>query len=778
MKKGHIILLVILFVFLTNGAAGEVGDLADYCDEQCDEGCYAACGMEPDPAECVTVRDDPNTPEDESYVSPGCDALIAYQECLSKCDAALEDCWNECMSKGETTPEMALTVSTDKNAYSPGETITVEGSIKDAKGNAIPGVSLVIEIEGTGISTIAGTMQDVTYYSGRLDLPSDISQGTYTVKVTASKTGYPDVSRTTSFTVGSPTISLCPSTVPGGDVERTIEIKGTGFGANEQILDIVLRTGKVAGAGGMVVASEISADADGSFRVICDIPIIAPNIVGQKHIIDATGTLHTANAEFTVGLSINEIRKIYYEWGEKPYTWPDGSTDKHALFHHCSWGGLAANLRQSMQLPPDEAQEASHFGCIACQWKTLYFFMQQAKNGNLGGWEFMPLYGWSPFPSEIGGHHAVVLYPAHAKWQTDGWVFDPHPTGEPKGSVKHITHWDDWRFRLKFDDGEFVVSDFGGKMDGGSFVRDYTKGCNFSKAYKYPYDKNPKAYVYDHWMTPEETDIYRVKYEIMHQKVELTGYALRCPVNFLVVNSAGERLGRIENGEWVFEFKPEKLDTWPGEDNSPVWYIELPKGDVYTILITGTGSGNLEVFALPEGSLVVFKYPPVEVSAGDKFSMKLDADDPGTPLDTPKGQVSPTEIPIEEFIAVVEPIEGNNPPTASFSIMPENPTQDDTIVGVSTSSDSDGDVLTYSWYFDGEYDENIGNLPEWTWPNPQAGEHTIKLVVEDGKGGSDECSMKIKVEEISTDTPGFEIALLIGAIVVALIVIKRRKHNL
>ena len=58
---------------------------------------------------------------------------------------------------------------------------------------------------------------------------------------------------------------------------------------------------------------------------------------------------------------------------------------------------------------------------------------------------------------------------------------------------------------------------------------------------------------------------------------------------------------------------------------------------------------NIEVFALPEGSMVVFKYPPVEVSAGDKFSMKLDADDPGTPLDTPSGPVSPTEIPIKSI---------------------------------------------------------------------------------------------------------------------------------
>jgi hypothetical protein len=34
------------------------------------------------------------------------------------------------------------------------------------------------------------------------------------------------------------------------------------------------------------------------------------------------------------------------------------------------------------------------------------------------------------------------------------------------------------------------------------------------------------------------------------------------------------------------------------------------------------------------------------------------------------------------------------------------------------------------------------------------------------------------LKKSSTENPGFEIALLIGAIVVALIIIKRRKHNI
>ena len=87
----------------------------------------------------------------------------------------------------------------------------------------------------------------------------------------------------------------------------------------------------------------------------------------------------------------------------------------------------------------------------------------------------------------------------------------------------------------------------------------------------------------------------------------------------------------------------------------------------------------------------------------------------------------------------------NRPPTASFAVMPQVPQAGDTIVVVSTSSDPDGDVLTGSWYLDGDHLPELDNLFDWEWADAEAGEHAVTLEVDDGKGGSDRYSMTVPV---------------------------------
>lgn len=81
----------------------------------------------------------------------------------------------------------------------------------------------------------------------------------------------------------------------------------------------------------------------------------------------------------------------------------------------------------------------------------------------------------------------------------------------------------------------------------------------------------------------------------------------------------------------------------------------------------------------------------------------------------------------------------NRSPKAEFSYRASirtlkyiNPNSDDIILFVNTSSDPDGDPLSYSWRIDGKE----VNKSRDHWASFSAGNHTVKLVVSDGKAES------------------------------------------
>jgi hypothetical protein len=96
----------------------------------------------------------------------------------------------------------------------------------------------------------------------------------------------------------------------------------------------------------------------------------------------------------------------------------------------------------------------------------------------------------------------------------------------------------------------------------------------------------------------------------------------------------------------------------------------------------------------------------------------------------------------------------NRPPIASFSVTPPSPKTSDTIVATSTSSDPDGDTLTYVWSRDGMQANEYNNLPYCIWANPAAGTHTIGIIVSDSKGGTTPSQTQITVSQSPQPTPG------------------------
>jgi len=157
-------------------------------------------------------------------------------------------------------PGLKLTVSADPppvdhegdalTGHPPGTRVNVGGTIKGLDGEPVPGVALLIDLQGTGVTAISGTSYDSAHFRGLLDLPVDIEAGTYTVKVTASKAGYPDVSETTKLTVGGPQLEILlyktrstyepinPNVPIEQQVEWNIRVKGGKYGLFQNDVDL------------------------------------------------------------------------------------------------------------------------------------------------------------------------------------------------------------------------------------------------------------------------------------------------------------------------------------------------------------------------------------------------------------------------------------------------------------------------------------------------------------------------------------------------------------
>ena len=172
-----------------------------------------------------------------------------------------------------------------------------------------------------------------------------------------------------------------------------------------------------------------------------------------------------------------------------------------------------------------------------------------------------------------------------------------------------------------------------------------------------------------------------------------------------------------------------------------------PDGDVLTLSWSRDG---IQVREYDSSPYMLWANPPagihtIGLMANDnkggintyQFQIHITQDSGSTPGPTPPGPTpGPTPTPSV-----------NNPPTALFIIDPPQPQRGGSIKVTSQSTDIDNDKLSHLWALDGENMGQHTGQTNWTWKNPPSGGHVLQLTVDDGKGGRDTLSRRIKIPE-------------------------------
>lgn len=292
----------------------------------------------------------------------------------------------------------------------------------------------------------------------------------------------------------------------------------------------------------------------------------------------------TGTWETKFQISKRDILKWYTDFGNSQQTWPDGTVDQKALVgpsnssyknNFWSFWGYTTYKR---------------YTCTAIQWKTLYFLNQLKRDGKLVGWDYIPVDGW--LASGYPVHNTVALWP-HGDKLEDGIILDAH---DPNSA---------WSYDASYvREGYLGIGKYVGcpwHPKPGDGYDDVYPGFGIVSKYELvnfqfctePW--NQQGMIYSGLTSAKSmasSGYTTVKSKIKSSVTYIIG--LKCPIDVLIVNSKGERIGELPNGEMVLEFEPVSIYFWVNDEGEKEWVFSLPD-DTYEIQITGTDSGNFHL---------------------------------------------------------------------------------------------------------------------------------------------------------------------------------------
>jgi hypothetical protein len=291
---------------------------------------------------------------------------------------------------------------------------------------------------------------------------------------------------------------------------------------------------------------------------------------------------------------LNEIIRLYKLRIPKGQLWHDLDNQSYSYYTKLYASQHPAHFLNNILNNPPAAgyftnlQDAagykaySPYVCSEYQGKVMKFLYDIQSNPKecslLNGFEFSKIRGWG------GMHLAVVIYEQGTSWEETGIILDPWPAQKPEAfSI------DQWKFYGRTTDGSLIE-----------------RGTDAAVA------------LMDH--------LARIKADIAAM--------MTCPVNILITDNEGRRLGVLDDGSMAFEIPNASIMNLPNDAGNNNWYFELDS-DVssnYNLEIIGTDEGTFELLIANKKDKNIKYYGKQPITQGEKAEIVLDSSNPKAPL--------------------------------------------------------------------------------------------------------------------------------------------------
>lgn len=250
-------------------------------------------------------------------------------------------------------------------------------------------------------------------------------------------------------------------------------------------------------------------------------------------------------------------------------------------------------------------------------------------------------------------------------------------------------------------------------------------------------------------------------------------FSMRLPFDTTFAWYAIANDSQLENRSDIWFFTTKQR---PPENKKPV----ANPGEHYTTNINQpvalNGSGSYD----PDGTIIFYRW-----NFGDGSSEILDRTpthiytDPGTYRvtltvvdDDGRSGIANTTVVVSGIIYT------NDPPVARFSLMPALAKSNQVITfNASLSHDTDGTIIGYRWDFNGDtvFDTGWLTSPMTTHTYAAPGSYLVNLEVKDNNNGTGVFSSGVAIQPVQKKSPGFEISLVILALVALLLKYRKQK---